>query len=127
LAAAAQTCKPGAADRWRRTQQARLKRGALEKVIDALVPHLEPTDTPEETAPVRNAHRYLTNRTDCLDYPRALRLGLPIGSGMIESGHRHVLQARLKKAGTSWLAQTAVHIANLRVLRTNRQWLTLWN
>jgi hypothetical protein len=127
LAAAAQTCKPSAADRWRRTQQARLKRGALEKVIDALVPYLEPTDTPDETAPVRNAHRYLTNRTDCLDYPRALRLGLPIGSGMIESGHRHVLQARLKKAGTAWLAQTADHIANLRVLRANRQWLTLWN
>jgi hypothetical protein len=51
----------------------------------------------EEEAPVRNAHRYVSNRQDCLDYPRALALGLPIGSGMIESGHRHVLQARLKK------------------------------
>jgi hypothetical protein len=127
LAAAAQTCKPGAADRWRRTQQARLKRGALEKVILALAPHLEPDTTAEQDAPVRNAHRYLTNRTECLDYPRALRLGLPIGSGMIESGHRHVLQARLKKAGAAWLAETADRIANLRVLRANRQWLSLWN
>jgi hypothetical protein len=32
-----------------------------------------------------------------------LKLGLPIGSGMIESGHRHVLHARLKKAGAAWL------------------------
>jgi hypothetical protein len=77
---------------------------------------------------VRTAHRYLTNRTECLDYPRALGLGLPIGSGMIESGHRHVLQARLKKAGAAWLAENADHIANLRVLRANRQLgLSLWN
>jgi hypothetical protein len=62
-----------------------------------------------------------------LDYPRALALGLPIGSGMIESGHRHVLQARLKKAGTAWLRDHADQIAHLRVLRANRQWESLWN
>lgn len=127
LAEAAPTCRAKAPDQWRRTQQARLKRGALQSVIAALAEHLEPTGTPEESAPVTNAHRYLSNRTDCLDYPRALRLGLPIGSGMIESGHRHVLQARLKKAGAAWLLTNAERIANLRVLRANGQWLSLWN
>ncbi len=127
LGAAAETCRPKAPQRWRKTQQQRLKRGALAKVIDALAEHLEPPGVPEELAPVRQAHRYLRNRTDCLDYPRALRLGLPIGSGMIESGHRHILQARLKKAGAAWLVDTADQIANLRVLRANGQWLTLWN
>jgi len=127
LGAAAPSCRAQAPERWRRTQQDRLKRGALAKVIEALAEHLEPPGTPEELAPVRNGHRYVTNRTDCLDYPRALRLGLPIGSGMIESGHRHVLQARLKKAGAAWLITNADRIANLRVLRANGQWLTLWN
>jgi len=127
LAEAAPTCRAKAPDQWRRTQQKRLTRGALNKVIDALSEHLEAPDTPEELAPVTNAHRYVTNRTDCLDYPRALRLDLPIGSGMIESGHRHVLQARLKKAGAAWLLPNADSIANLRVLRANGQWLTLWN
>jgi hypothetical protein len=126
LAEASPSCRAQAPDQWRRSQQARLKRGALEKVTEALAEHLEPADTPEELAPVTNAHRYLTNRTDCLDYPRALRLGLPIGSGMIESGHRHVLQARLKLAG-AWLQTNADRMANLRVLRANRQWLDLWN
>lgn len=46
---------------------------------------------------------------------------------MIESGHRHVLQARLKKAGAAWLIDTADKMANLRVLRANGQWLSLWN
>lgn len=127
LAAAAPSCRAKAPEQWRRTQQKRLKRGALQKVIDTLAEHLEPAGTIEELAPVTNAHRYLSNRTDCLDYPRALRLGLPIGSGMIESGHRHVLQARLKKAGAAWLIGNAGMIASLRVLRANNRWLTLWN
>jgi hypothetical protein len=127
LGAAAESCRASAPQQWRRTQQARLKRGVPEKVIAALAEHLEPATVPDEEAPVRNGHRYLTNRTDCLDYPRALRLGLPIGSGMIESGHRHVLQARLKKAGAAWLVEHADQIANLRTLRANGRWLSLWS
>jgi hypothetical protein len=127
LAEAAPACRAKAPNQWRRTQQARLKRGALDKVIESLAEHLEPSGTPEEQAPVTNAHRYLKNRTNCLDYPRALRLGLPIGSGMIESGHGHVLQARLKKSGAAWLLSNADRMANLRVLRANNQWLSFWN
>ena len=127
LGAAAVSCRSNQPDAWRRTQQKRLKRGAVQMVLEALEPHLEPEDRAEEEAPVRNGLRYLNNRLDCLDYPRALALGLPIGSGMIESGHRHVLHARLKKAGTAWLQDHADQIAHLRVLRANRQWASLWN
>lgn len=127
LAAAAPTCRPAKPDGWRHTQQQRLRRGAVPKVMAALDQCLEPAGTPEAEAPVRNAHRYLTNRRDCLNYPRALKLDLPIGSGMIESGHRHVLQVRLKKAGAAWLRDHADQIAHLRVLRANRQWEPLWS
>ena len=126
LAKAAETCRPQAPAHWRKTQQKRLKRGAVDKILEALTEHLEPQETPEESAPVTNAHRYLMNRLDCLDYSGALAAGLPIGSGMIESGHRHVLQARMKKAGAAWLLETADAMANLRVLRANKQWLSLW-
>jgi hypothetical protein len=127
LGEAAPICRPAQPHPWRRTQQQRLRRGDVAKVLAALEEHLEPVGTVEEEAPVRNAHRYVSNRQDCLDYPRALALGLPIGSGMIESGHRHVLQARLKKAGTAWLHDHADQIAHLRGLRANRQWQALWN
>ncbi len=127
LAAAAIRCRPAKPDSWRRTQQERLRRGDAPKVVKALEEYLEPTGTPEAEAPVRNGHRYLTNRKDCLDYPRALDLGLPIGSGIIESGHRHVLHARLKKAGAAWLHDNADRMAHLRVLRANHQWQSLWN
>jgi len=127
LGAAAPTCRPAQPDQWRHTQQKRLRRGDAQKVMAALEEHLEAAATPEAEAPVRNGLRYLNNRLECLDYPRALELGLPIGSGMIESGHRHVLQARLKKAGTAWLSDHADQIAHLRVLRANNRWLSLWN
>ena len=116
-----------AAPVWRPTQQARLKRGAAPRVIAALAEHLEAETTPEEAAPVRQGHRHLSNRLDSLDYPGALALGLPIGPGMIESGHRHVRQARLKKAGTAWLPEHADPLAHLRVLRANHQWASLCN
>lgn len=127
LGAAAQQCRPGKPDSWRRTQQKRLRRGALPKVLQALEPFVEPDTTADQEAPVRGAHRYLDNRRDCLDYPRALELDLPIGSGMIESGHRHVIQARLKKAGAAWLRDHAHCLAQLRVLRANNQWNSFWN
>ncbi len=127
LAAAAHRICPGQSERWRKTQQKRLKRGASDLVITELAAHREPPQTPKEEAPVTNAHRYLFNRRDCLDYPAALALGLPIGSGLIESGHRHVLQARLKKAGTAWLPDHAEDMAQLRVLRSNHVWPLLWN
>jgi hypothetical protein len=127
LGAAAPTCRPNHPDSWRRTQQKRLKRGAIGKVMEALEPHVEAETIVEEEAPVRNGHRYLKNRLESLDYPRALALGLPIGSGMIESGHRHVLHSRLKKAGAAWLVSSADQIAHLRVLRANQQWESFWN
>jgi len=127
LGAAALSCRPAQPNQWRHTQQRRLKRGAVTPVLAALAKHLEAEATPEAEAPVRNGHRYLSHRLDCLDYPRALALGLPIGSGLIESGHRHVLQARLKKAGAAWLPDHADQIAHLRVLRANRHWQSFWN
>lgn len=127
LAAAAERCRPKCPHQWRRTQQKRLRRGDVSKVLATMIEHLEPEGTPEGEAHVQNGYRYLRNRLDCLDYPHALQLGLPIGSGMIESGHRHVLQARLKMPGAAWLSAHANSIAHLRVLRTNKHWESFWN
>ena len=107
----------------RRASSVALQKRSLPPWPDIWNPRPRRTQRP----PVRNGHRYLTHRIDGLDYPRALKLGFPIGSGMMESGHRHVLQARLKKAGAAWLMEHADRIANLRVLRASGQWLSLWN
>jgi hypothetical protein len=126
LAAAAPGCRPAAPHAWRRTQQKRLKSGAAGQVIATIGEHREPAEVAEENAPVRAAHRYLSNRADTLDYGAALQAGLPIGSGLIESGHKHVLQARLKLPGAAWCKRNAQTRAQLRVLRSNHRWHELW-
>lgn len=76
--------------------------------------------------PVRDCERYLRERQDQLDYAGALAAGLPIGSGLIESGHRQVVQARLKKSGAWWKEVHARDMVGLRVLRANGDWETYW-
>jgi hypothetical protein len=127
LAAAGERCRPASPRPWLRTQQKRLRRGAADKVLAAMADFAEDGSVADEQAPVRAAIRYLSNRLDALDYPRAIARDLPIGSGMIESGHKHVLHARLKKAGSAWLPQNADAIAQLRVIRANRQWEEFWS
>ena len=126
LAAASQSCDPKQPKRWLKTQQNRLKKGAIKKVLQALEANREAHNLPDELAPVRCALRYLSKRRDQINYPRALANDLPIGSGLIESGNRHVLQARLKRAGTAWLKEHAHNLAQLRVLRSNDRWDEYW-
>jgi len=56
---------------------------------------------------------YRTNRKR-MNYQEFRRLGLPIGSGTVESAHRHVLQKRMKLAGQHWDLDRARHMVLLR-------------
>ena len=76
-------------------------------------------ETPDEDAPVRSAIRYLSKRINQLDYQYAVENELPIGSGMIEGGHRHVLQNRLKISGAWWKQDNLIAMAHLCVCRAN--------
>ena len=125
LAAAATRVVPKSKERqWTRRQQGRLLNNQSSKVLRSLQPHLEPLST--EEAPVNAAHRYLTQRQDYLDYVAARRRNLPIGSGEVESGHRHVIQKRLKLAGSWWKETNAQAMLNLRTARSNNQWSQHW-
>lgn len=76
--------------------------------------------------PVRAALRYLGNRTVQLDYAYALAHDPPVGSALIESGHRHVIQAWLKPAGDWWTDASAPALCQLRTLRANLQRNNYW-
>lgn len=128
LNAAAHAIEPEAAARaqWMQTQKERLKTQGLGSLLNGLHAHLEPADTADELAPVRRCHRYLSHRQDQLDYEGALRQGLPIGSGEIESAHRYLVQKRLKLPGSWWTPENAEHMLALRVSRFNGEWQSYW-
>jgi len=126
LSAAGKQIEPLASVVWRQVQQERLKENRLDEVLSALAPHLEPAAVREEEAPVRACYRYLSNHREYLDYQGALAKGLPIGSGEIESGHRYVIQARLKRPGAWWKEENAEKMLALRVHRANGEWESYW-
>lgn len=112
---------------WLETQKQALKNNEYETVISNLKLNLEADEIEDQKAPVRACHRYLSNRTDQLDYKTAIEKGLPIGSGEIESAHRYVIQERLKLPGAWWKAANADSMLALRVLRANDQWDDYWD
>lgn len=126
LAAAGEKIVGSTAKAWLHKQQARLKENQWEEVVEELRPYREPVTVAEEEAPVRACFRYLDERRDQLDYRGALAAGLPIGSGEIESGHRSVIQERLKLPGAWWREENARKMLALRVTRANNEWQAYW-
>jgi hypothetical protein len=124
-AAAPRVAAKGKERPWRQRQQGRLLNNQSEKVLRSMAPHQE-TEPAAET-PVRDACRYLKERQNNLDYAAARRHKLPIGSGEIESAHRHVIQQRLKLAGAWWKATNLEPMLQLRVARANNLWASYWS
>jgi hypothetical protein len=56
---------------------------------------------------------YETNEAR-MDYAGFRQRGILIGSGIVESAHRHVIQTRMKKAGQRWSVPGARRMARLR-------------
>ncbi len=122
--AAAAGLHPGdapAARAWLAARQRALRANQGAAVLARLGAAGEPAQVPDEATPVRCAHRYLANRPDQLDYAGALAAELPVGSGLIEAGHRHVLHTRLKVSGAWWLPANAEAMIQARVTRANGQ------
>jgi len=126
LAAAAPRCAADA-KAWLVQQKARLKANEVQAVLEALAPHVEPEAPEGQTQPpVRKAYQYLFNRRGHLDYQGALERELPIGSGEVESGHRQVVQKRIKRSGAWWLLDNASAMANMIAARLNGAWDSYW-
>lgn len=70
--------------------------------------------------------KYIKNRPGQFKYKEAIEKDLPIGSGLIESTNRSLIQKRLKIPGAWWLAENADDMAQLRTLRANGFWEELW-
>lgn len=126
LAAAAESIAPTKPRQWLHRQQNNLKANRLKPVLQSLAAHLEPAQRASAEAPVRACSRYLSNRAQNLNYRQALKEGLPIGSGEIESAHRSIIQERLKIAGAWWKRENAEKMIALRIQRANKEWQSYW-
>ncbi len=127
LADAATVCALDDENRWTNYQKTLLKQNEVDMVISNLsLPSEVKLDIAKNENPVQKCRQYIENRPGQFDYKSALENGLPIGSGEIESGHRYVIQNRLKIAGAWWKQVNAEKMLALRTLRENNQWDYYW-
>lgn len=89
-----------------------------------LMRHQHP-DHPEGEA-IELAIRYLQKRLPMIDYPHFRRQQIPIGSGNVESGHKVVMQQRMKQAGMRWAEANLNPMLALRLALCNQTWKTSW-
>jgi len=127
LSAAAEAIAGNDKSAWMQEKKDWLQDNRWSAVLDSLRPFLEEASIDDRVAPVRACYRYISNRSHCLDYKGALALGLPIGSGEIESAHRYVIQTRLKIAGAWWKEENLSKMLALRIVRANQDWEDYWS
>jgi hypothetical protein len=99
---------------WRNTAEMLLWQGETEVLLRELEACLFLCSTAEEKDALVTLKRYCTNNAQRMRYAAFREAGLPVGSGIVESAHRHVLQQRMKRAGQHWVPQRAHRMARLR-------------
>jgi hypothetical protein len=75
---------------------------------------------------IREHLGYLRKRETLMDYPHFRAAGWPIGSGMVESANKLVVQARLKGAGMHWAGHNVNPMLALRNGVCNERWSHTW-
>jgi len=102
----------------------KLKRTTPEDVIEAI--QALPAPTPEAVEIQRRVLAYLRARRAQLRYAHFQQVGYPIGSGMVESGNKLVVEARLKGAGMHWQRGSINPMLALRGVLCSGRWDDAW-
>jgi len=109
---------------WTKTQLDVLWDGKPEDVVSELG-RLQ--DDSERLKAVREARHYLEKRLDMLRYAAFRSGGYPVGSGIVESANKLVVEARLKGAGKHWAPANVNSVLALRCSIANKRWTSDWS
>jgi hypothetical protein len=72
-----------------------------------------------DRAAFADLYEYLKSHCEHIDYVRFKELGLPIGSGMVESACKWLIQQRFKGTGMRWSEDGFNHLLHLRLAWVN--------
>ena len=113
---------------WLATHLHALKHGDPADVLEAVacLPTATAPDPAAAQAAVLATLDYLAARWEQIQYAAFVAQGLPIGSGCVESGHKVVMQARLKGPGMHWAPANVNPMLALRCAACNDRWAARW-
>lgn len=109
---------------WLATWLHRLKHEGIASVLGAI--RALPMPSPEAEAVRTTVLGYLTKRKAMLAYDDFRRKGYPIGSGIVESANKLVVEARLKGSGMHWARRHVTPMLALRSILCSGTWQEAW-
>jgi hypothetical protein len=124
-----------AATAWAAAQRSVLAQQGADALVAALVdaqtqgPCATALPDAEGRSPVEQLAQeaaYFTKRAAQLAYPTFQAAGYPVGSGLVESGHKVVIGPRFKGAGQHWASHHLNPLLVLRCASCNDRWLATW-
>lgn len=105
---------------WFEQLRHRLRHGFGKGIIQELDWLSKSKNTAEATKPIlRQVRDYLTTHLEHIQYHQFKRQGLPIGSGMVESACKWLIQQRFKGTGMRWSEDGFNHLLHLRLAWVN--------
>jgi hypothetical protein len=112
---------------WLETWLGELRHGDPEKVLTELRERIAAFGGGDEPREEAQKHlTYLDARREQIRYATFEALGYPIGSGMVESGNKLVVEARLKGAGMHWAPDHVNPLVALRATACSDRWDETW-
>jgi hypothetical protein len=111
------------AQQWTQHQCHALKHDGPRRVLADVL--LQQGATPSDDVVTTNL-AYLTKRVGQVQYPQFTAQGWPIGSGMVESANKLVVEARLKGSGMHWARDNVNAMLALRNVVCNNRWAEGW-
>jgi hypothetical protein len=79
-----------------------------------------------ENEVLRRELAYLEKRATAMEYAQFRAAGWPLGSGVVESGNKTVVEGRLKGAGMRWARAHVNPLLGLRNVVCNDRWAESW-
>ena len=108
------------ARQWFACARHRLRHGEANVVLDDIAAALKLDGLPETARKaLKNLYEYLHTHQYHIQYQKFKELGLPIGSGMVESACKWLIQQRFKGVGMRWSETGFNHLLHLRLAWVN--------
>ena len=117
------------AQRWFRKRRHDLRhfKGSIVNVLRALKRYfwrLKPGSARYEV--VRKVIKHFTKNQQRMRYREFVDMGVPIGSGHVESAAKNIIGQRLKRSGMRWSSDGGQRVLNLRTLVKDGRWPAAW-
>ena len=108
------------ARQWFKLVRHQLRHGESEQVIAQLSHAIKFRRFPKSVLnTLTNVHDYLQTHREHIKYKQFKELGLPLGSGMVESACKWLIQQRFKGVGMRWSEDGFNHLLYLRLAWVN--------